>query len=263
VAWKSACNETPIFEDILGDGKKRLIMPSCEEGQMAWFEPSPDVDKEWTMHPVSGQRAKGEEVWGVNKFDHGLGVGDMNGDGRSDVLVRQGWWEQPADAKTRTEPWPFHVANLGDDCAHMIALDADSDGHMDAITCSAHRRGIWFHRRTPGKPGEFTRHTLFDAVTQTHASAFEDIDGDGERDLITGKRWWAHGPTGDIDPMAPAKLYWFQIQKTKGELPKLIPHEIDDNSGVGTQFTVTDINGDKKLDIIIANKKGVFLFEQM
>lgn len=230
---------------------------------MAWFEPSADADKEWTMHPISAQRAQGAEVWGVAKFDHGLGMGDMNGDGRADVLVRQGWWEQPVDAKTRTEPWTFHVANMGDDCAHMFALDADSDGHMDAITCSAHRKGIWFHRRTPGKTGEFTRHTLFDTVTQTHAAALEDIDGDGERDYITGKRWWAHGPTGDIDPMAPAKLIWFTIKKAPGQIPQLVPHEIDDNSGIGTQFSVSDMNGDKKLDIVIANKKGVFLFEQM
>ena len=92
---------------------------------------------------------------------------------------------------------------------------------------------------------------------------FEDIDGDGEKDLITGKRWWAHGPTGDLDPMAPAVLTWFSIKKTPGQLPQLIPHQVDDNSGIGTQFTVADVNGDKLLDIVTANKKGVFLFEQM
>ena len=40
------------------------------------------------------------------------------------------------------------------------------------------------------------------------------------------------------------------------------PREIDDQSGIGTQFVVADFNGDGLLDIVTSNKKGVFLFEQ-
>lgn len=263
LVWKSACNEGPIFADLFGDGKRRLIAPSCEEGQMAWFEPTADANALWAMHPISLQLKPGVEVWGVNKFDHGLGTGDMNGDGRTDVIVRQGWWEQPADAKTSNQPWPFHVANLGDECANIIAIEGNGDGQIDAISSSAHKRGMWFHRRTPDRPGEFRRSVIFDAFTQSHALIHEDINGDGAKDLISGKRWWAHGPTGDVEPMAPAVLYWFEIQKTPGEVPKLVPHLVDDNSGIGTQFEVSDVNGDKHPDIIVANKKGVFLFEQI
>jgi hypothetical protein len=263
VAWKSSCNEGPIFMDIFGDGKRRLVMASCEEGQMGWFEPSANIDAPWTMHPISKAIKEGAEVWGVNQFDHGLGAGDMNGDGRADIIVRQGWWEQPADVKTRKEPWPFHTANLGEDCANIWPIDGDDDGQMDAVTSSAHKRGIWFHRRTPTRPGEFRRSTLFDGFTQSHALAYEDINGDGAKDFITGKRWWAHGPTGDVDPMATPVLYWFEVKKAPNAVPTLVPHLIDTNSGIGTQFQVADINGDNLLDIAIANKKGVFVFEQV
>lgn len=263
LAWASSCNEVPIYADLFGDGKRALVQASCPEGQMAWFAPGADPNAPWIMHPISPSQKDGATVYGVNQFDHGLGAGDMNGDGRTDVLVRQGWWEQPADAKTRTAPWEFHIANMGEDCANIIPLDGDDDGKIDAITSSAHKRGMWFHKRMPERPAGFMRQTIFDSFTQTHALNYEDVNGDGVKDLITGKRWWAHGPEGDVEPMASPVLYWFEIKKSKGQTPKLIPHMIDRESGIGTQFWTGDFNSDKKLDIVISNKKGVFLFEQM
>ena len=44
---------------------------------------------------------------------------------------------------------------------------------------------------------------------------------------------------------------------------QFVPHVIDNDSGIGTQFVVADFNGDKLPDIVTANKKGVFLFEQV
>ena len=99
-------------------------------------------------------------------------------------------------------------------------------------------------------------------VSQTHALHLVDINGDGLKDLVTGKRWWAHGPNGDADPKAPAKIYWFEAKKKDGII-SFTPHEIDDDSGIGTQFVVDDVNGDKLPDVVVSNKKGTFLFEQV
>ena len=259
MVWRSACNETPQFVDLFGDGKKRLIMGSQPEAQLYWFSIPSDIDKPWEPHPISAPKSPGADV-----FYHGLGVGDMNGDGRLDVIIPHGWFEQPPDAKVSDKPWSFHQANLGDPCADMFAFDVDGDGLMDVISSSAHRRGIWWHKQQPGSSGnKFQRFDIMTTVTETHAMNFVDINGDGKKDIVTGKRWWAHGPTGDEDPMGTPFLYWIEIKQHPGAKPEFVPHEIDNDSGIGTQFVVTDVNGDGLPDVVISNKRGVFLFEQV
>src|SRR5262249_44486440 len=163
VIWHSACNETPLYVDLFQNGKRVLVMGTQpkgkdHEGQMAWFAPGKDPTQPWKMHPISVPSAPGQEIPGTFRFAHGLGVGDVNGDGRLDVICTKGWWEQPE--KDDGQPWKFHPANLGDDCANMYAYDLDGDGKPDILSSSAHRYGIWWHQQRPGKNGEstFLRH---------------------------------------------------------------------------------------------------------
>ena len=276
--WHSACNETPAYVDLLGNGKRVLLMgwqPKGKEneGQMAYFTPSEDPAQVWRMHPISEPSTKDHVIPGTFRFAHGLGAGDVNGDGKLDVICTGGWWEQPATLDDN--PWKFHPIRFidnkkedfpsGQDCADMFAHDIDGDGRADILSSSAHRYGIWadLQRGDKSEPA-FHRDTLFPKlVSQTHALHCVDINGDGLKDLVTGKRWWAHGPHGDADPNLPAKLYWFEAKKSSDGLIRFVPHEIDEDSGMGTQFTVTDVNGDKLLDVVTSNKKGVFLFEQV
>ena len=102
----------------------------------------------------------------------------------------------------------------------------------------------------------------FSLPSQTHALQCVDIDGDGLKDFITGRRWWAHGERGDAGPNDPAYLYWFQAKRGRDGMISFTPHLIDDASGVGTSFAVADVNGDGLPDIVVANKRGVHLFLQ-
>ncbi len=280
IIWHSACNETPLYVDLLGNGKRVLVMGfqpkgKDNEGQMAYFTPGKDPTQVWEMHPISEPSTPpqlkdgkpvpntGKIIPGTFRFSHGLGVGDLNGDGRQDVICTGGWWEQPS--KVEDKPWTFHPAGLGDACADMYVVDMDGDGKMDVISSSAHKFGIWSYLQKPGK-GEhpsFLKQDLFkDLVSETHAMHFADIDGDGVKDMVTGKRWWSHGKS-EPGSDKPSMLYWFQGKKASDGTMSFTPIPIDDASGIGTQFTVTDFNGDKLLDVITANKRGVFLFEQV
>jgi hypothetical protein len=279
--WDSACNETPQYADLFGDGKRELIMGfqpkgKSNEGQMAYFTPGSDPTALWEMHPISEPSTPpkiengkpvpgtGYEIRGTQRFSHGLGVGDINGDGRKDVICTDGWWEQPEKPDGKT-PWKFHPANLGPAASDMFVYDMDGDGKADVISTSAHQFGIWWHKQRPSEKGgdpTFQRIDLFPKlVSETHAAHFVDIDGDGRPDLVTGKRWWSHGknePGSD----APASIYWFKNTKGPDGIAQFTPMLIDDDSGIGTQFVVADINGDGLLDIVSSNKKGVRVIVQ-
>jgi hypothetical protein len=274
--WPSACNETPTYVDLFGDGHRVLVMAwqpkgKDNEGQMAWFTPGSDTSQPWEMHPISPASTPEKPVPGTFRFSHGLGVGDLNGDGRKDVICTAGWWEQPKSGRATDSPWTFHPAKLGepkstsDAVADMLVYDVNGDGKADVISSSAHKYGMWWFEQGETKDGspEFTQHDLFpQLVSETHALIAADINRDGLKDLVTGKRFWSHG-RAEPGSEKPAHLYWFEASRSSDGKTTFTPREIDDQSGIGTQFMVLDFTGDGLLDIISANKKGVFLIEQV
>lgn len=255
VGAPSACNETPLFADLFGNGKRVPLFGVQPGGWIAWYSFTDNPDAEWTMHKIAGPKAPGSE-----QFSHGLGVGDIDGDGRNDVLVNSGWWQAPADR--RQENWPFNPTPLGPDCADMLVYDCDGDGDNDVITSSAHNYGIWWFEqiKQDGKIA-FIQHEITKSFSQAHALKLADINRDGIQDFVCSKRYFAHNGN---DPGAhePAVVYWFEIRRPAKGKVEFVAHLIDDNSGLGTQFDIADINGDGKLDIASANKKGVHLFIQ-
>lgn len=261
VAVEVTNNESPEFTDVDGDGFSDLLLgtsadPKNSDGPekyMAIARPDPDPKKPWKLQTVSEKN-----VDMARKFYHGIGAGDLNGDGLLDIVTPNGWWQQPR-LGDRRPTWAFTPAKLGEPCAQMHVFDFDGDGDADVLSSAAHKLGMWWHEQT--KEGWQT-HEISQDFSQTHALVHVDLNGDNLPDFVTGKRYWAHGPNGDVNPGDPAVLYWFELSRKEGK-PVWTPHKIDDDSGVGTQFQVTDVTGDGKLDIAIANKKGVFLFEQV
>lgn len=259
-------NESPTFTDLTGDGKPEIVCSS--QGYWGYATPDPaDPTKPFTFHRISPHTD-------AQRFTHGLGVGDVNGDKRLDILERTGWWEQPASLDGDPQ-WKKHAFAFSTDQggAQMYAYDVDGDGDHDVVTAlAAHKYGLaWFEQVKEGSAITFKQHLIMGekprdslhgvAFSQPHALELVDIDRDGLQDIVTGKRWWAHGAAGDPGSDQPAVLYWFQLTRQGGKVD-FVPHLIHNDSGVGTQVVAGDISGDGEPDIIVGNKKGTFVHIQ-
>lgn len=264
-------NESPMFGDLTGDGKPDIICNSSKPNQpgqlgfatINWADPK----QPGTFHPVSPL----DKRW--QRYTHGIGFGDINGDGRKDLIEQNGWWEQPKSLEGDPQ-WTFHAVPFapGPGAAQMWAYDFNGDGLNDVFTClDPHNFGLaWHEQYREGGDIKFKKHVIMNKTpadnkygvqfTQPHAIELVDMDRDGLLDVLTGKRFWAHGPKGDTDPNAPAVVYWFKTVRNADKSVDFIPYLIDNDSGVGTQVTFGDLNGDQWPDVIVGNKKGSFVF---
>jgi hypothetical protein len=275
-------NESPTLADMNGDGKPELICqtsdpstsPKVKQGGRLGF-----AEIDWKnpfgkarFRPITPITPENNEKY--FRYTHGYGHGDLNGDGRVDLLTKDGWFEQPSE--TTDDPlWKTHPGPFGPEGSRggsfILVYDVNNDGRNDVISSyDAHGFGFgWFEQKADGS---FESHKLMGSTeqenkygvkfSQLHAMQLADIDGDGVMDVVTGKRRWAHGPIKDDEPMADPVLYWFQIKRLADGQVDFIPHLIDNDSGVGTQVSPGDVNGDKKADVVISNKRGVFVFLQ-
>ena len=268
--------ESPLFEDVDGDGQPEIVSISGTTAadkikQWGWYAPDrADPTKPWTFVPIT-------EKADFNHYYHGEGIGDINGDGRADLVLNEGWWEQPPKGAPAGTLWKKHPFVLSTDRggAQILIYDVNGDGKNDIVTAkNAHGWGLSWFEQTRMASGEisFTEHRMMGtreeekqfgvAFSQPHALTFADLDGDGLADVVTGKRRWAHGPTGDVEPMATPVNYAFLLRHD-AQAPggaKFLPKLIDDASALGTQVVATDMNKDGVPDVLTASKLGAFVF---
>jgi hypothetical protein len=241
--------ESGDLVDIDGDGNAREILPHTQP--TVWLE---------VVAAATGEPAMVKHVISDKTMNFGCGAGDLSGDNRPDVLRPDAWFEAPADP--RNGQWIEHPWALGgsdgtaDHTPQVLVYDVNADGLNDVVTSNAHKYGIyWYEQRRDGETFVWTQHAIDDGWSQPHSLGLGDLDGDGDLDLVTGKRFMAHNGS-DPDEFGPLGVYWYELQR--GAEPTWTRHVISYNEGIGSgvDLCVVDLDGDGDLDLVVTGKWG-------
>ena len=281
--------EFMLLKDVDADGVPEFLFKDSEN-KFVYAKPDPaNPTGLWTKHAISEPGP-----WA----NHGMGVGDVNGDGRADFINAFGWWEQPVKSQRVGESgsrgvgesgsrgversWTYHPAAFGKwtrsspGGAEIAVYDVNGDGLNDVVTSlQAHGLGLsWFEQKKAADGSRsFVEHPIMTdfstknaggvIFSQLHGATYADVDGDGLQDFITGKRFWSHLDTFiDPDPHGAPVLYVYKAvrnPKAPGGA-EFVPELIHNRSGVGSHLAVVDLDKDGSPEIITSTKRGTFIF---
>ncbi|MBN2315780.1 MAG: VCBS repeat-containing protein, partial [Sedimentisphaerales bacterium] len=236
--------------DIDGDGKALEILPDTKDTK--WHEAGVKAD---------GTRGLIKHSVSTEERPFGGGVGDVNGDGRPDILRPDAWYEAPADP--RKGQWIKHPLAVGsltegqvEHTPQILVYDVDADGLNDIITSSAHQYGIfWYKQIRDGKNISWKQNIIDKSWSQAHSLTLADMDEDGDLDLVTGKRFFAHNGNdpGGHDPLG---VYWYELNRSPSISWSRHIVSYDKGIGSGLNIPVVDLDGDGDLDIVVTGKWG-------
>jgi hypothetical protein len=246
--------ETTRAWDVDGDGRPEIV-PNTPGGPQRFYKLITDA----------GGKGTGkfqEYVISDGKSGHGFGFGDINGDGRGDIVLAKGWLEAPENPLKGK--WTWHPEfDLGSASCPVLVVDVNGDGLNDLIVGQAHGYGLdWYEQRIVGGKRTWIKHPIDPYNSQYHDLAWADIDGDGQPELITGKRYRAHcgRDPGEYDNVGIYYFKWTGENFAK-QVIDFGPARV--GTGCGIMFQVIDIDGDGRLDIVAPGKDGLYLFKNL